>query len=139
MAKKIGLWIDHKRAVLVILNKQGEKIGQIESGLKKHVRYRGAPRPKTPYSAQYKQGDNQLDKQFMQHLNKYYKKIVAQLRGAESILIFGPGEAKFELEKYIVREKGGIRKVRVEKADKMTGRQIAAKVREYFQETDTGT
>ena len=135
MAKKIGLWIDHKRAVLVILNKQGERIGQIESGLKKHVRYRGAPRPKTPYSAQYKQGDDQLDKQFMQHLNQYYKKVVAQVRGADSILVFGPGEAKFELEKYITRAKGGTRNVRVEKADKMTDRQIAAKVRKYFQET----
>jgi stalled ribosome rescue protein Dom34 len=138
MAKKIGLWIDHKRAVLVILDKQGERIWQIESGLKKRVRYRGAPRPKTPYSAQYKQGDDQLDKQFMQHLNQYYKKVVAQVRGAESILVFGPGEAKFELEKYITHAKGGIRNVRVEKADKMTDRQIAAKVRKYFQEMGAG-
>jgi hypothetical protein len=32
------------------------------------------------------------------HLNIYYDAVIASIRGAESIWIFGPGEAKGELE-----------------------------------------
>jgi hypothetical protein len=135
MTKRIGLWIDHMKTVMVTLGEQETEVKQIVSGLEKHVRYHGAPRPKTLYSAQYKQGDDQIDKKFLGHLNKYYKKVIAQTRGAESLLIFGPGEAKFELEKLLAREKVRIREVQIETADKMTERQIAAKVRRYFQES----
>lgn len=133
MAKNIGLWIDHKKAVIVILAGRGEEIQKIESGIGKHVRYRGATRPKTPYSAQYQQGDDQLDRQFAQHLNKFYGEVVSRTRGASGILIFGPGEAKYELEKRLAHEKINARIAGIETDDKMTDRQIVAKVRRYFQ------
>jgi len=46
---------------------------------------------------------------------------------------FGPGEAKGELEKRLKKNALGKRIVGVETIDKMTDRQIAAKVRQYFQ------
>ena len=76
MADRVGLWIDHKTAVIVTVNGQGESLRKIESGAK-HLEYRGAPRPKTAYSAQYSQGDDQLDNQYLQHLHKYYEQVVA--------------------------------------------------------------
>jgi hypothetical protein len=54
------------------------------------------------------------------------------IRDAESILIFGPGEAKGELEEHLERNNLGGRIVGIETVDKMTDRQIAAKVRQYF-------
>ncbi len=64
----------------------------------------------------------------------YYDEVIASIRETESILIFGPGEAKGELKKRI--EKGTLngRIVGVETADKMTDQQVATKVRRYFQE-----
>ena len=60
--------------------------------------------------------------------------VIAHLRDAESILIFGPGEAKGELENVLrVRGLSG-RIVGIETVDKMTDRQIAAKVRQRFLE-----
>lgn len=138
MKKRIGLWIDHKRAVMLTINEQGETIQKIESGIEKHIHYRGLTRPRTPYSAQYQQGDDQLDNQFTQHLNKFYGKVIALIRGADAILIFGPGEAKSELQKRLAREKACTQIVNVEPADKMTDRQIAAKVRKYFQALKSG-
>lgn len=132
MTKEIGLWIDHKKAVIVVLSEQGEKIHQIESGVGKHVHYRGATRPKTAYSAQYQQGDDQLDKQFTERLNKFYGRVIAFLREADAALIFGPGEAKYELEKRLAREKMRVHIAGLKSADKMTDRQIVAKVRNYF-------
>ena len=40
-------------------------------------------------------GDNQLGN----HLNDYYDEVIAVIRDADAIQIFGPGEAKGELEK----------------------------------------
>jgi len=134
MSKQIGLWIDHKRAVMLTMSEQGEDLQQIESGIKKHIHYRGATHPHTPYSAQYQQGDDQLDKQFVEHLNKFYGRVIVLIRGADSVLIFGPGEAKAELKKRIAREKNCVRTLEIETADKMTDRQIAAKVRKHFQQ-----
>jgi N-methylhydantoinase A/oxoprolinase/acetone carboxylase beta subunit len=138
MNKQIGLWIDHKRAVILTMSEQGENIQEIESGMGRRIRYRGATHPRTPYSAQYQKGDDQLDRQFAVHLNKFYGRVIAQIRTADSVLIFGPGEAKSELEKRLVHEKLKVRVVGIETADKMTERQFAAKVRRHFEESDTG-
>jgi stalled ribosome rescue protein Dom34 len=134
MTKKIGLWIDHKKAIIVFQSEQGQEIQTIESGVGRHVHYRGASHPKSAYSAQYQQGDDQLDNKYLEHLNKFYEKVIDHLRGAEAVLIFGPGEAKGELEKRIAHEKVNVQIVAIETADKLTERQIAAKVRDYFQE-----
>jgi hypothetical protein len=48
------------------------------------------------------------------------------------ILILGPGEAKTELEERLGHEGLGGRVVGIEAADKMTDRQVAARVRERF-------
>ena len=134
MTKNIGLWIDHKKAILVIQNAKGEEIQQIESGIGRHVRYRGASHSKSPYSAQYQQGDDQLDNKFIEQLNKFYDKVIAGIRTAGAVMIFGPGEAKVELEKRIAHEKVKVKIVGIETVDKMTERQIATKVRKYFEE-----
>ena len=72
------------------------------------------------------------DKRLEKHLGKYFDEIIAHIRDAELIQIFGPGEAKSELAKRL--EVGGLkaRIVEMETMDKMTDNQIAAKVREYF-------
>ena len=136
MMKNIGLWIDHKKAVIVIQNEQGEDIQKIESGIGRHVRYRGASHPKSPYSAQYQQGDDQLDNKFTEQLNKFYEKVIELIRGVQAVLIIGPGEAKRELEKRILHAKVKVPIMDIVPADKLTDRQIAAKVRSYFQEAE---
>lgn len=135
MTKNIGLWIDHKKAIIVIQSEQGADIQKIESGMERHARYRGASTTKSPYSTQYQQGDDQLDNKFTEQLNKFYDKVITHIRTAEALLIFGPGEAKGELEKRIAHEKVNVPIVGIDTVDKMTDRQIATKVRNYFEET----
>lgn len=139
MHNQIGLWIDHKRAVIMTVSERGESIQQIESGVGKHVRYRGASHSKSPYSAQYQQGDDQLDNKFNEKLNEFYGRVIARLRAADAILILGPGEAKSELKKRLAHEKVCRPDIQVETADKMTDRQIAAKIRSHFQESGSGS
>lgn len=133
MTNQIGLWIDHKSAVIVTVTEKGATVRKIESGVTHHE-FRGAPHPKTAYSAQYGQGDDQLDNQFLTHINKYYGQVIAALRGASQVLIIGPGEAKSEFSKRLGREKDSAPEIRLEPADKMTERQIVARIRKYFQD-----
>ena len=58
--------------------------------------------------------------------------MIADISDAESILLFGPGEAKSELKKRLEKDNLGDRIAGVETADKMTDLQIAAKDKEYF-------
>ena len=132
MEKQIGLWIDHKKAVIVILEDKKEQIKQIQSNLKKNTRFRGGARTKMPYSAQYNKGEDQYDRHQMEQLNKYYGEVIENIRDAESILIFGPGEAKREFEKRLIHERINRKIAAIEAADKLTDRQFAARVRTYF-------
>ena len=126
MKKIAGLWIDHRKVVIVIVSDEGEETKQIESGMEKHVRFSGGSR------SEQGGGEDQQDRQFTGHLNAYYDEVIAHLRDAESILIFGPGEAKGELEKRLASKGLSGRVVGIETVDKMTDRQIAAKVRQHF-------
>ena len=126
MKSAAGMWIDHRKAVIVIVSDQGEETKQIESDMEKHVRFSGGSR------SEQGGGEDQQDRQFTGHLNAYYDEVIAYLRDAESILIFGPGEAKGELEKRLASKGLSGRVVGIETVDKMTDRQIAAKVRQHF-------
>ena len=126
MKSAAGIWIDHRKAVIVSVSDQGEKTRQIESEMEKHVRFSGGTR------SEQGGGEDQQDRQFTGHLNAYYDEVIAHLRDVESLLIFGPGEAKGELKKRLERNKLDDRIVAIETVDKMTDRQIAAKVRQCF-------
>ena len=89
-------------------------------------------RSTTPYESQKLQADDTLQREFTGHLNHFYDEVIAVVRDAESVLLFGPGEAKGELKKRLERDKLGAHIVAVQTADKLTDRQVAAKAHEYF-------
>ena len=126
--KDVGLWIDHRRAVIVTLDGKDDKgtVEEIISGMEKHVRYSGGG------DVQDGVADNQVDRRFNGHLDKYYDRVAEHLKDAAAILILGPGEAKVELQKLLAHQgKGGL-VAGVQAADKMTDPQLAALVREHF-------
>ncbi len=127
MKKQIGLWIDHRETIIVTLGEHGEETRHIEADMEKHVRFSGGSKSGD------RSGEDQRDRRFTEHLNRYYDEVIAEIREADAILLLGPGEAKGELKKRLEKEKLGARIVEVETEDKMTERQIAAKVRQYFQ------
>ncbi len=132
MQKNVGLWIDHRKAVIVMLTERGQELKLIISKVEKQPSRSGGSRSTTSYEAQHVPADDRRERDFMGHLNIYYDAVIASIRDAESILIFGPGEAKGELKKRMARNKIGGRIVGIETVDKMTDRQIAAKVRQRF-------
>lgn len=129
-----GLWIDQKKAVIVVVTEEGDEIKVIVSNVDKQLGRSQGVRSTSSYEAQLVPADDSRERRLKRQLNMYYDAVIASLQGAQEVLLFGPGESKGELKKRItLRNKGGLRVVAAEPADKMTDRQVAAKVRHYFE------
>jgi hypothetical protein len=139
MRTNVGLWIDHRQAMVVTLTEQGEELGLIISQVEKHLRRGDASARQGAYEAQLVPADDRRQRAFTGQLNTFYDAVTASVRQADAILIFGPGEAKDELRKRLRRNNFGGRLVGVEIVDKMTERQIVAKVRQHFAAERSGT
>jgi len=129
-----GLWIDHRKAVIVPVTDKGEEVKEMLSPVEKQPDRLEGVRSTNSYPAQLVPADDSQQRDLTGHLDTYYDEVILHLRDAEGILIFGPGEAKGELVKRIGRDKLNGRIAGVETADKMTVPQIAAKVRRYVQQ-----
>jgi hypothetical protein len=129
MKKEVGLWIDHKKAVIVTFTDKGQEIKHIEAHLERDSQPSGgwAARSRKDYGS-----PDQQDRRAAGHLDIYYDQVISFIHDAESILIFGPGEAKGELKKRIESKKLHGHIVGIENADEMTESQIVAKARKHF-------
>lgn len=131
MKKHIGLWIDHREAVIVSLLDVGQDIKRIASNVEKRVRYSGASQPKSA-NGHKDTAEDIRDRHYDEHLNKFYDEVISVLRDADSILILGPGEAKGELKKRLESLNVSNRAIILETTDKMTEGQIVAEVKQHF-------
>jgi len=125
MNKRIGLWLDRNKAVIVSITNNGEERKRITSDMEHYVRYSSiVPGDGSP--------ENIRDRRFWNHLGEYYDKIIAHIRDATEIQIFGPEEAKYELQKHLESEGLSGHIISIEDAEKMTDLQIAARVQKRF-------
>ncbi len=128
----VGIWIDHKKAVIVSISENGEEISMTVSGVEKHPSRKGDSPLKGSYEAQKVPADDTRQRAFIGQLNIYYDTVIDSVRNAQSILIFGPGLAKTELKKRLAKKNLSRLIVGFEAVDKMTNRQIAARVRKAY-------
>jgi len=130
MDQNIGLWIDHKQAFLIWLDRK--KVEVIPSNLEPRTHASGSTRKGGRYNQNL---DSELkhEDHYNNQLSKYYENVIKTIQNADSIFIMGPGEAKLELKNAIQRRKDMIQKLlKIETADKMTKNQMVAYVKEFF-------
>jgi hypothetical protein len=132
MSTKVGLWIDHRKALVVTVTDKDQVVKLIISAVEKQARRSSTSRHSGRFESQMVKADDSRQRALTGHLGIYYDAVIASIRSSDSILIFGPGEAKGELQKRLRKLDLGGRVVGVETVDKMTDHQIAAKVRQYF-------
>ncbi|HEY6000846.1 MAG TPA: hypothetical protein VI078_16285 [bacterium] len=132
MGRDVGVWIDHRKAVIASITDKGEELTLVVSKAERQPRRAGDSPLKGRSEPEREAMSDARQRKYTGHLNIYYDAVIAALRDARGILIFGPGEAKGELKKRLVRAKMGARVLRVETADKVTDRQLAKKVRTFF-------
>ena len=125
MHKRVGLWLDRNKAVIVSVTDTGEERKRITSDMEHYNLYSSVvPGDGSP--------ENIRDRRYWNHLGEYYANIITHIHDAKAIQIFGPGEAKYELKKHL--EEAGLSEyiVSMEDAEKLTDDQIGVKVQERF-------
>jgi hypothetical protein len=132
MKTNAGVWIDHHKAVVVLIRGKVEELLQIRSDRDPPARPPRGTRVKNSYTRNDFVAEDKLERKATIHLNHYYDEVITSLRTADSILILGPGEAKGEFKKRIDTKKLKGRIAHVGTVDKMTDREIAAHVRQHF-------
>lgn len=128
MKSEVVLWIDHHKTIIVTKTDEQENTQEVRSNIEKHIRLSGGKSPKELNLSTLSEAEDVADHRHDNRLSSYYDGVLSLLRNADSIRIFGPGEAKVELKKRL--EQGGLgdRIASVETAGKLTNRQLASKV-----------
>lgn len=121
MKTTVGLWIDHKKAVIVYVTGRDEEMKMINSDGVGSSRQEGESVPSDP-TTQGKQKEC---------LNHYYDEVISSLWNSGAILIMGPGDAKTELKERMKLTRLNGSTIELETVDKLTNRQIAAKARAH--------
>lgn len=133
MKREVGLWIDHTKAVIVTVMGEKEEIRQVRSNIKKHIHFSGGSQAMPLFGTSSIPGESKQDREFASFFSSYFDGVASLIRHADSIWIFGPGKAKEELEKHLARKQLNTHIIGVETVDKMSDRQIEAKVRQHYQ------
>lgn len=133
MKTVLGVWINHRKAVIARVTDKGDETQVIESSVETVRGRLAGVRSTTCHESPGVPADDSPEGERTGHLHAYYDAVMAATRDAESILIFGPGDAKGELRSRLESAELGGRIAAVETIEKMNDRQIAAKAREYFQ------
>ena len=99
MKTRAGVWIDHRKAVIVTVSGHAETLLEILSGVESQPsRENGVPMD-VHFESLLEKADDYHQSDYTEQLNQYYAKVDAAVHKTASLLIFGPGEAKGELKK----------------------------------------
>jgi hypothetical protein len=132
MRTKVGMWIDHRKAIVVTVNEKGEEMREILSDVESQPRRSGDSPLLGNYESLQVPADDSHQRNFTGQINIYYDAVISSIGDAESVLIFGPGSAKDELKAHLQKKNLGELTIETETVDKMTEPQIAAKIHKYF-------
>jgi len=131
--RNIGIWIDHRQAVIVALEGDDLTIDTVASDVEGRMRVAGGARSGTPYGPQDVRDEHALERRYEQQLKAYYAEVLEHIGEATSIYAFGPARARYELLE-AVEASPHYRGVPTETdpCDKLTDPQVVARVREHF-------
>jgi molybdopterin converting factor small subunit len=129
-----GIWIDKKKALIVTLKDGKEESREVfESDVVTRERIEGESKTFGRFGDQFLNEERKKEAREELQIKDFLDELSEKLRDADEIVIFGPAEMKTELRKHMEKDHRLSIKIRgVESADSMTDNQIAAWVRDYF-------
>ena len=131
--RQIGLWLDKKEALVVLIENGRESLKNVTSNLE-FFNPKGGSRSKTRWGPQDVVQDSKYLEREKHQLKRYFEKIVNQINKADAIALYGPAETYLKLEQELKDHHPKLHKkvVAVNASHRMTENQFTAKVREFF-------
>lgn len=127
-----GLWIDRRKAILVILAGTGETVSELHSDVEHEPSRFSGRQEHASFEAVQVPADDRHQRAFAGHLRAFYERIHTALGTVHDIFLFGPGEAKSELEQYLTNAGPAQRNLTLAAVGGLSLRQIVAKVHGHF-------
>ena len=131
--KKTGIWIDHRKAIMVSLDGENCEVSEMESGAENHYHPSGGWKSGGTSVAQSVVKEQSAEERRNHQYRTFYHNIMKTLEDKCTVYIFGPAEAKIELEKEMNLTKyPHIDVSAVEACDKLSKHDIIEKVKSHF-------
>ena len=90
MNAKLGIWIDHTKALIVAVARDHSVVTRLRSSLRAHGRYHGA---------QDGGGEKKYEARHAQGVAHFVDAVARHVERGDEVLILGPGESKGALER----------------------------------------
>jgi stalled ribosome rescue protein Dom34 len=132
MTINAGIWIDHHKAIVVLLLDDAESTEVILADAEATNAPDSPRNDRDGHTRNDFIAEDKRERKAMIHFVKHYDNVIAHLHHADSIFIMGPGEAKGEFAKRIEEMSLKGRVSHIEPADNMSDCQVVAHVREVF-------
>ena len=120
--KYVGLWLDHKNAVVSTWVQNKETTKKIHSKL--------SPQYKAKHASRIAPKKQEQRREHV--IAQFYDEVFKTVRSPDKVLLMGPGIAKKEFKTFLEQKGFSGKIVKVTSADKMTDRQVAAQTRNFF-------
>jgi hypothetical protein len=133
MTMNAGVWIDHDKAMVVLLTDEGQEMLQIRPATGATARSPAGLRAKNSYTSDDSSAEGHRDRKGTSHLNEYYDEVIACLRDAQAILILGPEQAKGEFRRRMAWQKVSGHVAEIKTVARLSDEQIGDYVRQHFQ------
>jgi hypothetical protein len=80
MNDRVGIWIDHRKAVIVSASADRVTVKTLESKVGLHSRYSGRAGSTMPEGGpQDEGGEKKYEERYRQHLDRYYDEVISHL------------------------------------------------------------
>lgn len=120
--KKLGVWMDHSKAQLIEFNGNDRKINVIESSFTHEAKVDSLGR-----------SEHVMHNKEQHQQSEYFKKLGEAIRNYESVVLFGPTDAKSELHNILKKDHHFAHiKIETKPADKMSYDEQHIFVQQYF-------
>lgn len=133
MQRQAGVWIDHRKAVVVVLEDGEPRVKTVESHTEKPTKTSGGSHQKEPWGHQDVVAEDHRKHDYQRELGHYYQAVAAELASADKLLILGSGQAHKEFRHYLEDKqhyRGTIREDRPAMA--MADEEVIEEVRRFF-------
>lgn len=129
--KRVGIWLDKEKAYILFLENGKELMTTIPSNIET-FRIHGGSGTRLKGGPQDVVQDSRYLEREKQQTRRYFVEIVAQIKTADQLVIFGPAEIdrKFYKELELLYKDLHKKVLLVEKADSMTFNQTKALIRD---------
>jgi hypothetical protein len=131
--QKIGVWIDQKEANLIRVTPDGVKSKTIYSDIETRIRIEGEKKKFGRFGDQFLVDEKGKENRIREYTQKFLQKVLKEVSTADEVLIFGPAQTKFKLEKLILaKPELSLKLKEIKTSGQMTHNQKLAFVREYY-------